>query len=336
MPLAVRHWLCGALLALAFVPGASAQAELKLSTAQGPAFPLGRAGERWAEILNEQAAGAYSVRQFPGAVLSARDPARELGAVRDGTADLAVGSVLAWFAQLPALGVYVLPWLTHETGDQDALAADATVRAGVAAAAASAGVIVVAVAPLGERVVSSTKAPLRTPADAAGLRLRAAVNPLVSETLGALGARPQAMSLSDAQAAFAAGTLDGQEGPASTLAAMRIAATGQRYVTRWGAFADVMVFAVRKAVWDGWTDAQRAAAQAAAAQAALDAAPLGREDAALAELTRQGITLVRPSAAQRAALRAAVEPVWTKWREAIGGDLVSAAESAVARAAPAK
>jgi TRAP-type C4-dicarboxylate transport system substrate-binding protein len=316
---------------LAALADVDAQTILKLSTAQGPAFALGRAGERWAQLLNEKAAGAFEVRQFPGAVLAARDPQREFGALRDGAADLAVGGALAWSAQLPAFGAYVLPWLASETSEQEALASDATLRDGVAAAAAQAGVIVIATAPLGERVLATKKNAVRTPADMAGLRLRASGNLLVVETLAALGARADAMSLADAQAAFAAGTLDGQEAPASTLAATRITASGQRFVTRWGAFADVMVFAIRRAVWDGWSAAQRAAAQAAAAEAARDAGALAREDAALADLTKQGVTLVRLAPAQRAAFREAVAPVWSKWTGPIGADLVRAAEAAVAR-----
>ena len=66
------------------------------------------------------------------------------------------------------------------------------------------------------------------------------------------------MDFAQAQAAFAAGALDGQDAPPSTLAATRAAASGQKFVTRWGAFADQMVFAVRRATWDAWTEAQRA------------------------------------------------------------------------------
>src|SRR5437016_1394973 len=109
--------------------------ELKLSTAVGPAYPLGRAGERWAELMNDAVAGAFQVRQYPGAVLALRDALRELGALRDGDADLAVGSALAWSAQLPAFAVYGLPWLAPETEQQEALASDAAVRDLVAAKA---------------------------------------------------------------------------------------------------------------------------------------------------------------------------------------------------------
>jgi TRAP-type C4-dicarboxylate transport system substrate-binding protein len=312
---------------------AQAPRELKLSTAQGPAFPLGRAGERWAELLNEASGGTFAIRQYPGAVLAGRDPQHEFGALRDGAADLAVGSALAWSAQLPVFGIYVLPWLAAEPAELAALLDSSAVRDGVAASAAGAGVVVVAVAPLGERVLATTKDAVRAPAEMTGLRLRSGANLLVIETLATLGARASAMSLADAQAAFTAGTLDGQEAAASTLAATRISALGQRFVTRWGAFADVMVFAVRKSVWEGWSAEQRTAARDAALRAAREADAPGREEAALAELTKQGVTLVRLAPSQRAALRTAVAPVWAKWTGTIGAELAEAAKGAVARAA---
>ncbi len=326
------------LVAVAVAPAiaqdnAAPQPQLKLSTAVAPAFELGRAGERWMEHINEKAGGAFWVQQYPGAVLASRDPQREFGALRDGAADLAVGSALAWSAQMPSFAVYALPWLAAETREQEALAADAAVREQVAARAALAGVVVLAVAPLGDRVLATVKDAVRTPAELAGLRLRAPANALVIETFAALGARADAMTFAAAQAALAEGTLDGQEAPASTLAATRIVASGQRFVTRWGAFSDVMVFAVRRGVWEGWSDDQRALVRAAADDAARESAALAREDAALMALNRQGVTLVRLAPAQRAAFRALAQPVWSRWTHPIGPDLVQAAQTAVAAAA---
>ncbi|MEO8751496.1 MAG: TRAP transporter substrate-binding protein DctP [Casimicrobiaceae bacterium] len=304
--------------------------ELRLSTAQGPAFALGKAGERWAQAINDKAGGAFEVKQYPGAVLAGRDPGREFGALKDGPADLAVGSALAWSAQLPAFGVYALPWLAAEAREQEALAADVSLRDLVAAQADRAGVVVLAVAPLGDRVLATTKSAVLAPAEMAGLRVRVLPNPLVIETFSALGARATAMGLADAQAALIAGALEGQEAPPSTLAAARFAAFGQKFVTRWGAFADVMVFAVRRGTWDAWNEAQRALVRGAAIDVARESAVLQREEAALAELTKQGVTIVRLGAAQRAAFRAAAQPVWSKWTAPIGPDLVRAAEAAVA------
>ncbi|MCC7327321.1 MAG: TRAP transporter substrate-binding protein DctP [Burkholderiales bacterium] len=306
--------------------------ELKLSVAQSAAYPLGKAADRWVQLVNDAAGRSFVVKPYPGAVLAGRDPQREFGVLRDGLADLAVGSALAWSAQLPSFAVYALPWLASETRELEALVADDSLRQQVAARAALAGVVVVAVAPLGERVLSTAKSVIPTLSELAGLRVRVVAIPLLTETFATLGAKPSSMSFASAQAAFADGSLDAQEAPASTLAATRIAATGQKFVTRWGAFNDVMVFAVRRSVWEGWSDDQRALVRTHAAQVASEAGAVAREEAALAELTQQGVTLLRPTPAQRMALRAAVQPVWARWAAIIGTDLVGAAEAAVAAA----
>lgn len=313
---------------------ADAATELKLSTAQSPAFPLGKAAARWAELINESFGGAFAVKVYPGATLSGRDPAREFGALKDGPADLAVGSALAWSAQFPAAGVYALPWLAPDAAQQQALVSSGTLFGLVAARAAWADVIVLAVAPAGDRVLATTKNPVRTPAEVAGLRLRVTGVPLAIDTYAALSAQPQALDFAAAQAALLAGTLDGQDALPTALAAQRITATGQRIVTRWGALSDAMLFAVRKPVWDAWNDTQREKARAAAQLAAREAQAQTREDAALAELVKQGVTLVKLSPAQRAAFRATVQPVWAKWTQAIGPELVAAAEAAVAGVSP--
>ncbi len=328
-----------ACLAAVFSPVVYAQdkpPELKLSVAQSPAFPLGKAAERWAALVSEASGGSFQVKLYPGAVLAGRDPLREFGVLRDGGADLAVGSALMWSSELPAFGVYALPWLAPEPREQVALADSADVRDKVAARAALADVAVVAVAPLGERMLATVKGPLAAPADVAGLRVRTVAQPLILETFATLGMRASAMSATDAQAAFADGSLDGQEGPATTLAATRITPLGLRHVVRWGGQADAMVFSVRRAVWNGWDERLRERARTAAAEAAREAAALPREDDALAALVRQGVTIARPAPAQRAAFRAAVQPVWTKWTSALGADLVQAAEAAVAAAPAAK
>lgn len=307
--------------------------ELRLSTAQGPAFPLGKAAERWAALINEPAGRAFDVKVFPGATLAGRDPTREFGILKDGPADLAVGSALAWSAQFPAAGAYALPWLAPEAHQQEALVASAALLDLVVKRAATAEVVVLAVAAAGDRVLATIKLPVRTPVEASGLRVRVPGVALTIDTFAALSAQPLALDFAAAQAAFAAGTLDGQDALPSALAAQRITATGQRMVTRWGAFADAMIFAVRRPVWNGWTEAQRAHVRTAAQTAASEAQAVAREDAALAELVKQGVTVVRLAPAQRAVFRAAVQNVWTKWTPAIGPELVAAAEAAVAAAA---
>ena len=150
------------------------------------------------------------------------------------------------------------------------------------------------------------------------MRLRVAPLPLLRDLVLALEAAPQAMGFADAQAAFANGTLDGQEAMPTVLAATRINASGQRHVVDWRAVADVMVFAVRNEVWQRWPEATRATVRAAAGEAAREAAALAREEAALKQLAQSGVAVVRTTAGRSrgvpGARRALVD---ARWREAM-------------------
>lgn len=340
-PDAARRRVARALAACALVPAvagraASPVAELRLSVAVGPALPLGRAAERWAEHLRVPGPDAVSARLHPGASLAERDPARELAALREGRADLAVGSALAWATQVPALAVFALPWAVPDDVQLAALAREAALRALLAAKLAAAGVRLVALAPLGYRELANALRPIRAPEDLAGLRLRTSPWPLVQETLRALGARPATVAYAEAQALFAKGELDGQEGMPSALAAARVPAQGQRHVTDLGAFGDAMVFGVRETVWAAWSGAQQQRCTAAAERAVAEAAALEREQAALRQLGAQGAAVLRLTAAGQQAFRAAVHDVAERWRGAVGAEVVAAAARALdAAAAPA-
>jgi len=307
----------------------------KVSAAVGPAFALGKAGARWAQLITEKSDGKIPVRFFPGAVLASRDPAREFVALRDGAAELAVGSTLFWSGQVAELGVIGLPWLAPEDRDLAALTGEA-VTARLGAAMERAGVVPLAFAVLGHREVATTGRVLRSPDDVAGMKVRLASTPLVADLFVGLGAEPRAMALADAQAALRAGTLDAQEGTLATIAAARLDTLGVRQVMLWGAVAECAVFAANRAAWNGWTAEQRAVVRDAALEVALALPALARaeNDAAVVELRKRGVTVTRLTGTGRAAFAAAVRGVYDKWAAVAGADLVRAAEAAVRGNAP--
>ena len=303
--------------------------EVSVSVAVGPAFPLGAAAERWATLISERVDKAFVARLHPGATLAQRDPAREFAALQTGKADLAVGSSLQWSAQLPALGIYGLPWLAPGTKEIETLATDAALTAALAAKLDAAGVTLVAVAPLGWRALATTARAINGPEDMRGLRLRVAPVPYLRDLMLALEAAPQAMGFADAQDAFANRTLDGQEAMPTVLAATRINASGQRHAADWRAVAEVMVFAVRNEVWQRWPEATRATVRAAAGEAAREAAALAREEAALKQLAQSGVAVVRTTTAGHAAFRDATRLVDARWREVMGADVAALAGTAL-------
>ncbi len=305
--------------------------ELRLSVAVAPAFPLGAAAKAWSEALAAAPGARIDAKLHPGAALAQRDPGREFFALRDGQADLAVGSALAWSAQLPEAAVYALPWIAPEPEDLAALVAAPEVAGPLMKRADAAGVVIVAMAPLGHRALATVDRVVRAPADLDGLRLRVTGGPLVVETLAALGARPEAMSFLQAQDALAAGRLDGQDGMPTSFVAARFPATGYRQLARWGAFGDAMLFAVRRPVWDAWSDAQRASAVATARQVARNVGAAAREEAAERELVASGMGETRLTRAGEDAFASAAAKVRAAREAQVGADLVAVAREVVAR-----
>jgi TRAP-type transport system periplasmic protein len=303
---------------------------LKLSTAQGPAYPLGKAGEIWATLIRERSGGRLAVTHFPGATLSSRDPAREFGALRDRTFDLAVGSTFAWSAQVPQLNVLALPWLVPDAPELEALI-EGDVGKRLSAILEAAGVVPVAWAANGFIELAS-KAPVHKPADLAGMQVRAQPSPMVEETLAALRARPSAMSVADARAALESGRLDGQETSIAAYSASRLYAGPLTHLQLWHAHADALVFAVNRSLWESWPESDRQLVREAAVDASQQALAMARrlaDDSALAKLGAQGAIVTRLTAAGRDAFREAARDVYNRWTPIIGAELVEAAEAEI-------
>jgi TRAP-type C4-dicarboxylate transport system substrate-binding protein len=316
---------------LSSVNAQQAPREWKLSTALGPAFALGKAGERWATLIAQGTSGRLPVKLHPGAALAQRDPLREFAVLRDGGADLAVGSTLFWSATVPELGVVGLPWLAPGWPQLTALAGE-SVTTRLAAALSRAGVEPLAFAPLGHRALATTARLVREPSDVTGMRVRVPALPPIVDIYTALGALPRSMSFADAQAAFKAGSLDAQEGNAASFAAARLDAVGLRHVADWNAVAEMAVFAVNRSVWNAWPEADRLRVREAAAEAAHELAALARKEAddALSELRRRGLTLTRATPDGHAAFALATRGVYERWAAVAGEDITRAAEAAVA------
>ncbi len=309
---------------------------LKLSTALGPAYPLGKAGDFWATLIRERSGGRLAVEYFPGATLASRDPAREFSALRAGTFELAVGSALSWSAQVPQLNVIALPWLVPGEQEVQRLI-DGETGKRLSAELERSGVVALAWVADGFIEIAS-KAPLRQPADFARLKIRTRASPLLEETLAALGARPSAMSPVDARSALEVGELDAQETSVAGYSVSRLYAGPLGQLQIWHAHADVLVFAVNRSVWETWSDAERQLVRDAAVEASRQTRKMAErlaDDAALAKLDAQGAKVTRLTPAGRAAFRDAMRALYDRWTPIVGTELLEAAEADIS-AGPAR
>ena len=327
-----------ALAATTFSLPAAAQnykSEYRMSLVVGPAFPWGKGGEIWANKVKEKTNGRINIKLYPGVSLIQGDQTREFSALRQGVIDMAVGSTINWSPQVRQLNLFSLPFLMPDYAAIDALTTG-DVGKQMFTILEKAGVVPLAWGLNGYRELSNSKHPIKSPADLKGLKIRVVGSPLFLETFTALGANPTQMSWADAQPALASGAVDGQENPMSIFTAAKLHTVGQKHLTMWGYLADPLVFVVNKQVWESWTPADRELVRQAAIEAGQEQIAIARKgliepgQPLLKDIAAMGVQITHLSPAERDAFVKATRPVYDKWKNQIGADLVNRAEKAIA------
>jgi len=319
----------------AAVPAQTYKPEYKMSLVVGTAFPWGKGGEIWANLVRERTQGRINIKLYPGVSLIQGDQTREFSALRQGVIDMAIGSTINWSPQVKQLNLFSLPFLMPDYAAVDALT-QGQVGKDIFATLEKAGVVPLAWGENGYREITNSKRPIKTPEDLKGLKIRVVGSPLFADTFTALGANPTQMSWADAQPAFASGAVDGQENPMSIFTAAKLHTVGQKNVTMWGYVADPLVFVVNKEIWNSWTPADQAIVRQAAIDAGKQEIVIARKGLAeadqplLKDIAALGVTVTKLSPAEREAFVKATRPVYAKWKPTIGNELVAKAEQAIA------
>jgi tripartite ATP-independent transporter DctP family solute receptor len=319
------------------VQAAGYKPEYKLSTVYGKPFAWGAAGERWAELVKEMTSGRINIKCYPGASLVGGDQTKEYTAIRQGSIDMAIGSTINWSLHVKELSIFCLPFLMPDYKAIDALTSG-EVGKGLFKILEGNDVFPLAWGENGFRELSNSKKDIRKPDDLRELKIRVIGSPLLMETLAALGAEPIQMRWAEAVPALASGAVDGQENPLTIFTAAKLSsAANQKNLLLWRYAVDPLIFAVNKEVWKSWKPGDQKAVREAAVQAGRENIEAAREglvppdDAAIKALEGLGVKVVRLTDAEKAKFRKATRPVYNKWAEQIGPDLVKKAEESVAR-----
>jgi len=333
--LGVVAFSVAALAAASTAAAANYKSEYKLSIVVGTAFPWGQGAEIWSRLVRERTDGRINIKLYPGVSLVQGDQTREFTAIRQGVIDMAVGSTINWSPQIKQMNIFSLPFLMP-----DYAAIDALIHGEVGKALfkdiEKAGVVPLAWGENGYRQLSNSKHVITSPADLKGLKLRVVGSPLFLDTFTALGANPTQMSWADAQPALASGAVDGQENPLSIYAGAKLYSVAQKYLTLWNYVADPLIFVVNKQVWESWTKEDQDIVRQAAVEAGQQEIVIARkgvtpkDPSLLKEIEGHGVTVTSLTPEQHDAFAKATQPVFEKWKKAIGADLVEQAQKDIA------
>ncbi|MCX7371824.1 MAG: TRAP transporter substrate-binding protein DctP [Alphaproteobacteria bacterium] len=314
------------------------KSEYKLSTVGNRPIPHAAGAFRWAELVTERTQGRINVRVYPGSQLVGGDQTRELVAMRQGVIDFVNFSTINIAPQVREMNLFTLPWLLGDHRGFDAIV-NGEIGETLFRALRTREIEPMAWGENGFRELSNSRRPIRTPADMRGLRIRFAAGVIFNEIFTALGANPLQMSFADLQPALSTGAVDGQENPINLFLAFRMDTLAQRHMTVWNYCADAGIMAVSKQVWDSFTPADReivreSAREAARVQIEGSRAGIGIDGnrTSLDELARRNVEVVTLTPAEKQAFAAATRPVYDRWAQQVGTDLVRRAEAIVQRA----
>ncbi|MCU0886897.1 MAG: TRAP transporter substrate-binding protein DctP [Rubritepida sp.] len=326
-----------ALLAAPHIAGAQTyRPEYKLSVVGNRPIPFAEGAFTWAELVTQRSGGRINVRVYPGSQLVGGDQTRELLAMRQGIIDFGVFSTINIAPQVREAGLFQLPFLMPDYRAFDALINGEPGR-DLMAVMDRRDVVGLAFGENGFREISNSRRAIRTPADLRGLKIRFAAGAIFSDIYNALGANPLQMSFADLQPALSSGAVDGQENPVNLFLAFRMDTLAQRHMTIWNYVNDALIFGVSKSIWNSFNAADQAlirecAQEAARANIALARRGLGipgTDDSAMVELRNRGVEVTTLTAAEKRVFADALRPVYDRWANTVGSELVRKAETAI-------
>nr|HPI98623.1 TRAP transporter substrate-binding protein DctP [Synergistales bacterium] len=170
------------------------------------------------------------------------------------------------------------------------------------------------------RNLTNSKREVKTPDDVKGLKIRLMQNPVYVDSFKALGANAVPMAWTEVLTALQQGTVDGQENPLNVIVAFKLYET-QKYLslTRHAYAPNVIMFSMK--TWNKLTPQQQVLVQESAQSAAEHNRKLDNDNAAewLQFLKDQGMVVTEPDLP---AFREAVKPVYEKYEEKFGKDLI--------------
>jgi TRAP-type C4-dicarboxylate transport system substrate-binding protein len=296
--------------------------------------------EPWARRVEEASGGKVKIEIFPAMSLGGRPP-ELINQVRDGVVDL-VWTVNGYTPGLfPRTEVMELPGVYENDPAAANLALYDLMQDGTIAED-YAGVEVMFLHVHAGQGLHTTEKPVRTPADAAGLRLRVPTR-TGAWIIEALGAAPLAMPVPELPSALQKGVVDGAFIPWEIIPALKIQEQTQYQIEgadQWRFGTTTFQVSMNKARWDSLPeDVQKAFRDASGPEWWGEVGKIWRasDDFGIQMAVDSGNEHVVLTAEETAAFKAALEPVVQRWVDEVtgagldGAGLVEAARAAVAK-----
>jgi len=272
---------------------------------------------KFKELVEEGSNGELKVTIFPNAKLG--DERTLLERMKLGVVDAGVITTGPFINFIPSFGVFDLPFI-FSSPEHAYTVLDGPVGKDLLKEMENLGWKGLAYGERGFRNLTNSKKEVKTPDDIKGLKIRLMQNPVYVDSFKALGANAVPMAWTEVLTALQQGTVDGQENPLNVIVAFKLYET-QKYLslTRHAYAPNVIMLSMK--TWKKLSPEHQALVQGSAQTAAEYNRKLDNDNAAewLQFLKDQGMTVTEPDLA---AFREAVKPVYEKYEDKFGKELI--------------
>lgn len=325
------HWMKSVALALAAASmfataPASAQTVIKFSHVVAENTPKGQAALKFKEVAEQLLPGKVKVEVYPNSQLFG--DAKEMEAVALGDVQLIAPSLSKFDKYTKQLQVFDLPFLFNDVAAIDRFQSGKDGQA-LLTSLQDKGFLGLAYWHNGMKQLSA-KTPLLTPDAAKGLKFRIQSSDVLQAQFEAVGAVPQKMAFAEVYQALQVGTVDGQENTWSNIYSQKFHEAQKHFVESNHGVIDYMVV-TNADWWNGLSDEIKDGLTKAMAEATKvnnDVADKLNEEAKAKIVAAKTSEIHELMPEQKAAWRDAMKPVWAKFEDGIGKDLIDAASSA--------
>jgi C4-dicarboxylate-binding protein DctP len=321
----MRKWILAAasIAALTFVGPAAAQAPIviKFSHVVASDTPKGKAADKFKELAEKYTGGKVKVEVYPNSTLykdKEELEALQLGAVQM----LAPSNSKFGPIGIREFEVFDLPYILPDLKTLRKVT-DGPLGTRLLKLLDSKGMTGLAYWDNGFKEMTANKK-LVAPADYKGLKFRIQSSKVLEAQFRALGSIPQVMAFSEVYQALQTGVVDGQENTWSNIYTQKMHEV-QKYatVTNHGYIGYVVV--VNKKFWDGLPADVRGQLEKAMNEATVYSNKIAATENAegLEEIKKSGKTqIIVPTAAEMAAMRKAMEPLYQDMASRVGKQLI--------------
>lgn len=298
--------------------------DLKMSVTVSDSSTWYEAAEKLKEDLAEESDGRINLELYANEQLSGGDSGKAVEGLSKGSIDLTFNSTIIYSILDDRFGVASAPFLFNNTDEVDQVFNG---KGGemLKEILAEKGVHALGYGQNGFRQLTNSKLEVKTPEDLAGLKIRIPGITMYTDLYRELGTDPQTMTFSEVFTALQQGTIDGQENPVDVIHSSKLNEV-QDYMTLWNYSYDPLVLGMNKELYDSMSDEDKELFDRLGKEAADYQIEIAREKEAqqIEELEAAGMQIYTPTEDEIAQFQEAVQPVYEKYTDIWGADLLNA------------